>query len=333
MSNSFRNRLERIGRRAISPFTETPKLGRAIARIAGRLDAVAESVDDSASSTRGRIDELSELVKTQGAAIATLEASLREARANDAVQLALARAAYDRIPELRWQLAALRASDEYAAAMEDPNPLVSVTIPTFNSASTLIDRAIPSVLEQTYTNWELVIVGDGCTDDTAARVAAIGDPRIRFFNFPYRGVYPDDRGSMWKVAGVIPINHAFATSKGAWIAKLDDDDRFTPDHIEVLLRLAQRTRSEVAYGQLDELDANGARSRTIYSFPPRHSHFGFQASIQLRGLRFFGYDIHAWAMDEPADSNLVRRMLAAGVLMTGIERTVGYYYPSMGARV
>jgi len=57
-------------------------------------------------------------------------------------------------------------------------PLVSILLPTFNRAH-LLPRAIASVLDQTYQNWELLIWNDGSTDDTEQVLQALTDPRIR----------------------------------------------------------------------------------------------------------------------------------------------------------
>src|SRR5213593_1427755 len=63
------------------------------------------------------------------------------------------------------------------------NPSVSVFIPTYNW-STVLPYSIGSVLRQTFTDFELLVVGDGCTDDSAEVVAAIDDPRVRWINLP-----------------------------------------------------------------------------------------------------------------------------------------------------
>ena len=70
-------------------------------------------------------------------------------------------------------------------------PLVSVNVATYNRAKLLTERCIPSVLGQTYDNLELIVVGDGCTDETEELVAEIDDPRLTFVNLP-RDSYPED---------------------------------------------------------------------------------------------------------------------------------------------
>src|SRR5688572_8257735 len=63
------------------------------------------------------------------------------------------------------------------------SPSISVVIATYNR-SRMLAYAIESVLRQTFTDWELIVVGDACTDDTAEVVAryVAADPRVRFVN-------------------------------------------------------------------------------------------------------------------------------------------------------
>src|SRR5688572_3928903 len=63
------------------------------------------------------------------------------------------------------------------------SPTVSVVMATYNR-SNLLPLVIHTVLWQTFTDWELLVIGDACTDDTEAVVKSIGDPRIHFFNLP-----------------------------------------------------------------------------------------------------------------------------------------------------
>jgi hypothetical protein len=239
----------------------------------------------------------------------------------------LSRAAYDDLPALREKLRAVRASPEYAAAFEDREPLVSVPIATYNRAELLVERAVASVLAQTYPRWEIVVVGDGCTDDTAARIEALGDPRIRFVNLPFRTVYPDSPRERWLVAGAAPWNRAVELCRGTWVASLDDDDEFFPHHIEALLELALDRRVEFVCGKLE---AVGHSEPCIFSFPPESGKTNMLASMYLRALDFFECDVYSWVNDEAIDWNLVRRMRDAGVLMAATEEAVGRHYPSGG---
>lgn len=119
-----------------------------------------------------------------------------------------------------------------------PQPLVSVCVATYERAHLLLERSLPSVLAQTYTNFELIVVGDGCADNTAAAVASIADPRLRFVNLPERGRYPADPLRRWMVAGTPAMNHALALARGDYVTHLDDDDEYLPERLEKLVEFA-----------------------------------------------------------------------------------------------
>ena len=97
-------------------------------------------------------------------------------------------------------------------------PRVSVIIPVYNGAST-IERALKSVFEQTFTDYEVVICDDGSTDDTPAVLAKYGE-RIRVVRQVNRGL-PAAR------------NAAVAASRGELIALIDHDDEWLPRKLEV----------------------------------------------------------------------------------------------------
>jgi glycosyltransferase involved in cell wall biosynthesis len=238
----------------------------------------------------------------------------------------------DREPEQRQRIRELRAAPEYAGAFTEPNPLVSVTIPTWTNARALTEVALPSVLEQTYANIEVVVVGDAAPPELERAVMSIGDARIRFVNLPYRGPYPREPRRRWYAAGIPAINEAARLARGSWIAPQNDDDRFTPDHVERLLAAARDTESEVAYGRF-ELSAPGHPTSTRGVFPPVMGEFTWQAAIYHAGLRFFEMELgDAW-FDRPGDWSLCRRMLVAGVRMTMIDDLVAHLQQSGGGRV
>jgi glycosyltransferase involved in cell wall biosynthesis len=148
----------------------------------------------------------------------------------------------------RVSLAQQREEHEHLYASET-EPLVSVTTATYNRAELLLKNAVPSVLAQTYTNFEFIIIGDHCTDNTAALLAKIKDPRVRFHNLPRRQQYPRNKMRRYKVHGLEAWGLARSSAKGLWIAHLDDDDVFTPDHVEKLLNEARAGNYEVVYGR------------------------------------------------------------------------------------
>jgi glycosyltransferase involved in cell wall biosynthesis len=63
-------------------------------------------------------------------------------------------------------------------------PTLSIIIATYNR-SHLLRHAIQSVLRSTFQDWELLVIGDACTDDSEACVLAFNDARIRFHNLPH----------------------------------------------------------------------------------------------------------------------------------------------------
>ena len=210
-------------------------------------------------------------------------------------------------------------SDSYEDAWNDPDPLVSVRIASYQNTEALINRAVASVLRQTHQNFEIIVVNDGPNERTREALQLIDDPRIRYEEFPVRSRYPEDPHLRWMVAGAPGGNRASELARGSWIAPLDDDDEFTDDHIEKLLSLARSHKAEFVYGAIDQHRLlSGDRAR-IYSFPPVISQISMQAGIYHAGLRFMGYDEESWRVDEPGDWNLIRRMCEAGVKMAATE--------------
>ena len=99
--------------------------------------------------------------------------------------------------------------------INEKHPLISVYTPTYNRGKTLMERALPSVLSQTYENIEYIIIGDCCTDDTTELVSSVDDKRIRYYNIPKRGYrYPPSAVNNWLVGPVFAANTALRMVKG-----------------------------------------------------------------------------------------------------------------------
>jgi uncharacterized coiled-coil protein SlyX len=225
------------------------------------------------------------------------------------------------------ELSRLRQTSVHAAAFDESEPLVSVIIPTYLQGELLVTRAIPSVLGQTYANIEVVVVGDGAPESTAEAIARLDDPRVRYANLTVRAPYPSDPSEFWRVAGTPPWNAAWELARGQWIAPLNDDDAFRPEHVERLLDAARTERCEVAYGAIECHRPDGA-NEILRSWPPESHRFGWQAAIVHAGLGFMPMQLGSGALGTPGDWSLCRRMLRAGVSFTKVDDVVVDYYPS-----
>jgi glycosyltransferase involved in cell wall biosynthesis len=225
-----------------------------------------------------------------------------------------------------------RARRERALRPTVADPLVSVRIATFNRPRLLVERAIASVLRQTYQNFEIVVVGDHANPETEAAVRAVGDPRIRYVNLPYRPAYPIDPNAFWQVAGTRAANVGLALCRGEWIAPLDDDDEFTPEHLEVLLQACRANDWEFCYSSM-EMEVEPGRWKITGSWPLRHGHICHASLMYSSALKFLRYDIDAWRTNEPGDWNLWRRMRDAGVRVGFVEQVLGRHYVEHTATV
>lgn len=112
------------------------------------------------------------------------------------------------------------------------SPLVSIITATYNS-SHLLKYAIQSVLDSDFSDWEMILVGDCCTDDTEELVRGFGDPRISFFNLE------QNSGQQAK-----PNNIALERARGQYIAFLNQDDMFFPDHLSQCLEEIENSKAD-----------------------------------------------------------------------------------------
>lgn len=211
-----------------------------------------------------------------------------------------------------------QARREFAAsyASKGDCPLISIVIPTYNRAQILVDRPLRSILAQTYENFEVLVIGDGCTDNTAEMVASLNDPRIRYINLQERGKYPDNARHRWYVAGTFPVNKGNEVSQGLWVAHLDDDEIFTPDHLEKLLRFAESGDYEFVYSKVRQEQQPGVwievgNAPLIKYFYMNHC--GHSTTLWRRYLNAFDYDLHSWRINMPGDQNRWSRIQLSDV--------------------
>lgn len=120
--------------------------------------------------------------------------------------------------------------------------LISVVIPAYKRAH-IISRALESILEQTYQDFEILVVDDGSGDDTGAVVASLSkeEPRIRYF------CHDTNRGAQ------AARNTGAKAAQGEWIVFLDSDDYFNPNSLEVLMLVAQSKGVKVVHSECEVL--------------------------------------------------------------------------------
>ena len=120
--------------------------------------------------------------------------------------------------------------------------LISVIVPAYN-AGPWIEEAVRSVLAQTHTDLELIVVNDGSTDDTLIKVLSFGDDRLRVVDQANAGVSA-------------ARNMGLALAKGDFICFMDGDDAMMPDNLALKLRGLEEHRVDWVFGDLLICDAD-----------------------------------------------------------------------------
>lgn len=136
------------------------------------------------------------------------------------------------------------------------NDLVSIVMPSYNTAQ-YIEESIQSVLDQTYSNWELIIVDDCSTDHAEEIVLSIKDDRIRYLK------------NTCNSGAAVSRNKALREARGKWIAFLDSDDVWHPEKLERQLRFMQEHGYAFSYTNYSEMDELSRPLGRIVTGPKR----------------------------------------------------------------
>lgn len=134
---------------------------------------------------------------------------------------------------------------------------------TYDRADVL-RHAVRSAIAQRYTDWEMLIVGDACTDDTADVVASFGDPRVGFVNLPI---------NVGEQSG--PNNVGIARTDAPLVAFLNHDDLWFPDHLERLVAVLQARHADLVFSPNFNVAPHADRppGTIVLDGLPRHGRF------------------------------------------------------------
>ena len=134
--------------------------------------------------------------------------------------------------------------------------LVSIIMPSWNTGK-FIAESIQCVVDQTYSNWELLIVDDCSTDNTDEVVKPfLNDTRIKYFK--------NEKNS----GAALTRNRAMREAQGEWIAFLDSDDLWTADKLEKQVAFMKENGYSLSYTEYEKIDEEG-KPLNIYVSGPR----------------------------------------------------------------
>ncbi|MEH2174431.1 glycosyltransferase [Nostoc sp.] len=163
--------------------------------------------------------------------------------------------------------------------MTSSNPLISVTMTTYNHEK-YIGEAVESVLNQTYKNFELIIVNDGSNDKTDEIIRKFQDERITY-------IYQENQGTS------NAINRAISDSRGKYIALMSGDDICYPHRLETQYNYLVKSQKKVIFSWVDFIDENSQIITDSHFAENLFNHPNRTRSEILRHFFFYGNYINA----------------------------------------
>jgi glycosyltransferase involved in cell wall biosynthesis len=190
------------------------------------------------------------------------------------------------------------------------SPRVTVVIATYDW-STVLPYSIGSVLGQSFADFELLVVGDGCTDDSEEVVRGIGDPRVQWIGIPRHGHQSG------------PNNEGIRRARGEYIAYLGHDDLWLPHHLECLVS-ALDAGADVAHSVVALVRAEGQTyAGTLLPTSAAHRRSMIDKIGGWRDYR---------ELDVIPEKELWARARSAGMRFTFVPRLTGIKLPAAWRR-
>ncbi|SNT41309.1 glycosyltransferase family 2 protein [Tropicimonas sediminicola] len=129
---------------------------------------------------------------------------------------------------------------------------IDIVVAAYNRGRVL-SRALRTVIAQTERNWRALVIGDGCTDDTESRIAALGDHRIKFINLPER--FGEQAG---------PNSVGMGLADADYVAFLNQDDYWFPNHLALAVRELERSEADIYWSRAAFFTNRGAWEDRVF---------------------------------------------------------------------
>lgn len=151
-----------------------------------------------------------------------------------------------------------------------PRAKINIVVATYNR-SRVLSRALRTVIAQSELDWQALVIGDCCSDDTEAQIAALGDDRIHFINLPKR--FGEQAG---------PNSVGIALAQSPYLAFLNHDDYWFPEHLALATSELESSRADLFWSRaafftnrgawdervfFDEVSPSGRRLEDMYDGP------------------------------------------------------------------
>lgn len=208
------------------------------------------------------------------------------------------------------------------ASKETEHPTVSVVIATYNWSSVL-RLAMASVLEQTFADLELLVVGDGCTDDTEEVVRSFEDRRVQWHNLPENSGHQS-----------VPNNYGIDAARGRYVAYLGHDDLWHPKHLEALVSKLEASGADFAHSLGVMIGPEGSNARVVTGVWPKTSYergFSVPPSTVIHSSAF-ARRIGGWRVyrdiEEQPDIDFLNRAFDAGARFARVEQLTVFKFNS-----
>jgi len=205
--------------------------------------------------------------------------------------------------------------------MTSAAPKVTIILPTYNW-SAVLPFSIASALDQSFGDFELIVVGDGCTDDSGDVVGSVGDPRVRWVNLD---------SNVGHQSG--PNNEGLRRARGELVAYLGHDDLWLPHHLGCLVA-AIESGADMAFGVVRMVPADPELQRAALAERYRPGMWiAPTATVHRRALtrRLGGWKDYRGLVVDP-ETELWSRFHAAGARIDPVSRLTAVKFPASARR-